>query len=60
MGITNSNKELTTSGIECGGEFGVRLSLTAAPDIMTNPVDIVLVLDRSRRIAGSPVANLKS
>ena len=60
MGITNSNKELTTSGIECGGEFGVRLSLTAAPDIMTNPVDIVLVLDRSRSMAGSPLANLKS
>ena len=42
MGITNSNKELTTSGIECGGEFGLRLSLTAAPDIKTNPTNITL------------------
>ncbi len=60
MGITNSNKELTASCIECGGEFGVRLSLTAAPNILTDPTDIVLVLDCSRSMAGSPLANLKS
>lgn len=60
MGITNSNKELTVPKIECGGEFGVRLSLTAAPNILTDPTDIVLTLDRSRSMAGSPLANLKS
>lgn len=60
MGITNSNKELSTASIDCGGSFKVKLSLTAEPDIVSNPTDIVLILDRSRSMAGSPLANLKS
>lgn len=40
MGVTTSNKELSTSRIECGGSFGVKLSLSAEPDIMSNPTDI--------------------
>ena len=60
MGITNSNKELSLSKIDCGGSFKVKLSLAAAPDIMTSPTDIVLILDRSGSMAGSPLANLKS
>ncbi|MEI3058642.1 MAG: VWA domain-containing protein [Eubacteriales bacterium] len=60
MGVTNSNKEVSTGTIRCGGEFGIRISLTAAPDITSDPTDIVLVLDRSRSMAGSPLANLKS
>ena len=60
MGVTNSNKELSTKHIECGGSFKVTLSLTAEPDITSNPTDIVLILDRSRSMAGSPLANLKS
>lgn len=60
MGITNSNKELSTAYITCGDSFQVKLSLTAAPDIVTNPTDIVLVLDRSGSMAGSAMANLKS
>ena len=60
MGITGSNKELSTSNIDCGGSFQVKLSLTAAPDIVTNPTDIVLILDCSGSMAGSPLANLKN
>ena len=60
MGITNSNKELSAARIDCGGFFQVRLSLTAAPDIVTNPTDIVLILDRSGSMAGSALANLKN
>lgn len=60
MGITNSNKELSAARIDCGGAFQVRLSLTAAPDIVTNPTDIVLILDRSGSMAGSALANLKN
>ena len=60
MGITNSNKELSTAAIECGGSFNIRLSLAAEPDIVSNPTDIVLILDRSGSMAGSPLANLKS
>ena len=36
------------------------LSLTAEPDIVTNPTDIVLILDRSGSMAGNALANLKS
>lgn len=60
MGITNSNKELSTNHIDCGDSFQVKLSLTAEPDIVNNPTDIVLILDRSRSMAGSPFANLKN
>lgn len=60
MGVTNSNKELDKKEINCGGSFRVKLSLTAEPDITSNPTDIVLILDRSRSMAGSPLANLKA
>ena len=60
MGVTNSNKELSTSQISCGGSFRIKLSLTAAPDITTNPTDIVLILDRSGSMEGSALANLKN
>ena len=59
-GITNSNKEISLEQIECGGDFQVRLSLTAEPSIMENPTDIVLLLDRSGSMAGSALANLKN
>lgn len=60
MGVTNSNKELSTTQIHCGDSFQITLSLTATPDITSNPTDIVLILDRSGSMAGSPFANLKS
>lgn len=60
MGITNSNKELSTTHINCGESFKIKLSLAAEPDISSNPSDIVLILDRSQSMAGSPLANLKS
>lgn len=59
MGITNSGKTLSTDRIDRGGTFQVELSLTAAPDIVSNPTDIVLVLDRSGSMAGSALQNLK-
>lgn len=34
--------------------------MTAAPDILTNPTDIVLVLDRSGSMEGSALASLKA
>ncbi len=59
MGITNSNKAISVSTVECGGSFNITLSLAAEPDITSNPTDIVLVLDRSTSMAGSALANLK-
>lgn len=60
MGVSNANKELSAAKIDCGGSFKIKLSLTAEPDIKSNPTDIVLILDRSGSMAGSPLANLKS
>ena len=59
MGITNSNKVLSTDRISCGETFKVTLSLTAEPSIVSNPVDVVLILDRSRSMLGTPLDNLK-
>lgn len=47
MGITNSTKVLSAAEIPCGGTFRVTLGLTAEPNIVANPTDIVLILDRS-------------
>lgn len=59
MGITNSNKVINTDRIDCDGSLRVTLALTAAPDIMSNPTDIVLILDRSGSMTGAPLANMK-
>lgn len=60
MGITNSNKQVSADRITCDGTLQVTLALSAAPDISSNPTDIVLVLDRSGSMAGSPLANMKA
>ena len=60
MGITSSNKQINMSRIDCDGTLKVTLSLTAAPDITSNPTDIVLVLDRSGSMAGVPLASMKA
>lgn len=60
MGITNSNKVIDMEQIDCDGALKVTLALTAAPDIVSNPTDIVLVLDRSGSMTGSPLSNMKT
>lgn len=60
MGITNSNKQINVDRIDCDGMLKVTLALSASPDISSNPTDIVLVLDRSGSMAGSPLTNMKA
>ena len=60
MGITNSNKVISVDRIDCDGSLKVTLALTAAPDIITNPTDIALVLDRSGSMTGTPLASMKT
>lgn len=60
MGVTNSSKQVSTNLIDCDGSLKITLGLSASPDIVSNPTDIVLVLDRSGSMAGSPLANMKA
>lgn len=60
MGVTNANKVISTNQIDCSGSLRVTLALTAAPDIIANPTDIVLVLDRSGSMTGAPLAAMKT
>ena len=60
MGVTNSNKVISAERIGCDGSLKVTLALTAAPDIITNPTDIALILDRSGSMAGTPLASMKT
>lgn len=60
MGITNSNKQISTDQIDCSGTLKITLALSAAPDIASNPTDIVLVLDRSGSMTGTPLTNMKA
>lgn len=60
MGVTNANKQIDVTRIDCDGTLKVTLALSASPDITTSPTDIVLTLDRSGSMAGSPLANMKA
>lgn len=60
MGVTSSNKQINLDHIDCDGVLKVTLALSASPDIVSNPTDIVLVLDRSGSMTGSPLANMKA
>lgn len=59
MGVTNSNKVINQDRIDCDGSLRVTLAVTAASDIISNPTDIVLVLDRSGSMAGEPLSAMK-
>ena len=59
MGVISSNKTIDTNSISCEGSLRVTLALTAAPDISENPTDIVLVLDRSGSMTGTPLSDMK-
>ena len=59
MGISVATKTITPTSITCKEKAQTTLALNAAPDITTNPVDIMLVLDRSGSMGGTPIAQLK-
>lgn len=61
MGIISSNKSIgSVTSINCDGELRVSVGITAAPDIVSNPTDIVLILDRSGSMEGQPLADMKT
>lgn len=60
MGILVSNKVISPATIRCNELATVTLTLTAAPDLLTNPADIMLVLDHSGSMGGTPLTALKA
>ncbi len=61
MGIISSNKSIGgITAIPCRGVLDVTIGIAAAPDIINNPTDIVLVLDRSGSMEGQPLADMKT
>ena len=58
MSITSANKTVSTDCIGCDGTFSITLALTAQPELIDNPTDMVLILDRSRSMTGTPLASL--
>lgn len=60
MGITFANKTANPSQIDCDGSTKVTVAILAAPDIQTNPADIVLILDRSASMTGAPLSNIQA
>ena len=60
MGITFANKTANPSQIDCDGSTKVTVAILAAPDIQTNPADIVLILDRSASMTGASLSNIQA
>ena len=56
MGVTSTSKQVHLERIGCDGTLQVTLALSASPDIVSNPTDIVLTLDRSDSLGGAPDA----
>ena len=54
MGVTSTSKQINLERIDCDGTLQVTLALSASPDIVSNPTDIVLTLDRSDSLGGAP------
>lgn len=59
-GTVTGDKTLGTGSIDCGGTVPVTVSLTGQADIIENPVDVMLVLDRSGSMSGSPLVAMKN
>lgn len=58
MGL-NTNIKIDKNNIKCGEEFLVTLALNASPDIKKEPIDIILALDTSASMQGTPLEELK-
>ena len=59
LGIISSNKETDVQYIKSGDNFKVKISLSAEPEILNKPAEIVLLLDKSKSMVGESFENMK-
>ena len=59
MPVFNPKKTVSKSVLDCDGLTTVTLSFEAEPELSTTPADIVLVMDRSGSMSGTPLALAK-
>jgi uncharacterized protein YegL len=59
-GTVTGDKTVAPDDLLCGASATVTLSLAGQVSIAENPVDIMLVLDRSGSMSGTPLTNLKA
>lgn len=62
MGVILSKKKVTPSQtpLKCDGVSEIELTLTAANELISRPVDIILALDESTSMQGAPLTALKA
>ena len=58
-GSVTGSVSVDNTNLTCGDNTDVTISLTGVNSITDNPIDIMLVLDRSGSMGGTPLANLK-
>lgn len=59
-GTVTGDKTVADTDIACDGSTTVTVTLDAQTGIAGNPTDVMLVLDRSGSMAGTPLADLKT
>ncbi len=60
MGILNADYTVCSDTVSCTDLVQANLTLCVAPDIVSNPADIVLLLDRSGSMYGTSLCALKT
>ena len=60
MPVSNPNKTVSRTALACDGTTEVTLSFDAAPQLSTVPADIVLIMDCSGSMGGTPLAKAKT
>lgn len=60
MSLEFTNKTINVNKITCDGTVKVTLEIGALPDILKNPTDMVLILDKSGSMEGKALAEMKA